>query len=121
MLCYYFYKGFQPSIRLWINKKGRDLDSWNTLIKKAIWAKAKAKIQTSACRDLHQYYYQSNLLIYTLAAKAQALKNLQLEELKPQGPELLTTPQCSNNLELDKKARQEKKKDYRGQDQQQQP
>ena len=37
-----------PSIRLWIDKEGQDLDSWNDLIKKAIRAKAKAKIQAFA-------------------------------------------------------------------------
>ena len=36
VLCRYFYEGLRPSIRLWIDEEGRDLDGWNALIKRAI-------------------------------------------------------------------------------------
>lgn len=53
-----------------MNKKSWDLDGGNNLIKKNIQAKAKAKIQTFASRDLNQQYYQSNQPIHTSTAKA---------------------------------------------------
>lgn len=51
VLCRYLYEGLKSSIRLWIDKKGQNLDGWNALIKKAIWAKVEAKIQASASQD----------------------------------------------------------------------
>lgn len=48
--------------------------------------------------------------MYTFAAKDQAPKDSRSEEPKAQGPELLTTPQCLNNLKLSAKVWQEKKK-----------
>lgn len=48
----YFYKSLKPSIKLWIDKKDQKLDSWDVLVKKAIRAKAKAKIQSFANRNI---------------------------------------------------------------------
>lgn len=60
MLCQYFYKDFRPLIQLYINKEARDLDGWNTLIKKATQVEVKTKIQASASRNLNQQYYKGN-------------------------------------------------------------
>lgn len=51
----YFYKGFGPLIKLWINKKGQKLDGWDVLIKKSIKVKTKTKIQSFANQDMNQY------------------------------------------------------------------
>ena len=120
VLCQYFYKGLRPSIRLWIDKKSQDLDGWNALIKRAIQAEAKAKIQASASRDLNQQCYQGNGLVHTSMTKAQAklVKDFWVEKPKVRAPEL-STPR-SSNPEPSAKARQEKKKDRRRRDQQQQ-
>ena len=60
MLYRYFHKSLKPSIRLWIDKEGQDLDGWNALIKRALQAEAKAKIQASASRDLDQNCHRGN-------------------------------------------------------------
>ena len=119
MLCRYFYKGLRPSIRLWIDEEGRDLDGWNALIKKAIRAKAKAKIQASASRDLDQPCHRGNRPVHTSAAKAQAqsVKDSRVEEPKVRAPES-STPRSSNS-EPSAKARREKKKERRRYDQRQ--
>ena len=70
VLCWYFYKGLKPSIRLWIDQEGQDLDGWNALIKRTIWAEAKVKIQASASRDLDQSCNRGNRPVHTLVAKA---------------------------------------------------
>ena len=116
VLCWYFYKNLRPSIRLWIDKKSRDLDGWNALIKKAIRAEVKAKIQASASQDLDQPCHWSNQPVHTLAAKAQAqlVKDSWVE--KPKAWALKLTL-CSSNLESFAKARREKKKDRRQRDQ----
>lgn len=48
----YFYEGFKPSIKLWIVKKNQKLDGWNSLVKKATRAKAKACISDNNYLDL---------------------------------------------------------------------
>ena len=114
VLCQYFYKGLRPSIWLWINKEDQDLDGWNALIKRATRAKAKAKIQASASRDLDQQCHWGKRPVYTSAAKAQAPKDLRPEEPKVRGPdsEVSTALLRSNNSEFSAKARRKKKKDY---------
>ena len=105
VLCRYFYKGLGPFIRLQIDKKGRDLDGWNALIKRAIRTEVKAKIQASASRDLDQPCYRSNRPVHTLAAKVQAqlVKDSWVEKLKVRALELSTLR--SSNLESSAKAR----------------
>ena len=119
VLCRHFYKGLRPSIRLWIDKEGQDLDGWNALIKKAIQAKAKAKIQASASRDLDQQCHQRNQSVHILSAKAQAhlVKDSWVEKPKARALESTIPPQ--SNSELSTKARREKKKDCRQYDQRQ--
>ena len=118
MLCQYFYKGFKPSIRLWIDKEGQNLDGWNALIKKTIRAKAKAKIQASASRDFDQQCHQGNRLVHTSAAKAEAqsVKDSWVEKPMAWASELSIPPWP--NSELSDKARREKKKKRRQYDQQ---
>lgn len=86
ILCQYFYKGFWPFIKLWIDKKCRDIDGWNALIKKALWAKAKVKIQVLASCNINQQCQKDYQPMYTFGAKAQAQKNLRPKESKARSP-----------------------------------
>lgn len=44
LLGQYFYEDLRPLIKVWINKDGQELFTWNDLIKKKSRAEAKAKI-----------------------------------------------------------------------------
>ena len=125
VLCRYFYEGLRPSIRLWIDEEGRELDGWSALVKKATRAEAKAKIQASVSRDTDQYCHRGNRPMHTTAAKAnpqsQTTKDSRPEESKVRGPEstVSTAPPRSNSSESSAKARRDKKKDRRRHDQRQ--
>lgn len=47
-------------IKLWINKKSWELDSWDVLIKKTTRLKTKAKIQAFTNYNIDQCYHGSN-------------------------------------------------------------
>ena len=48
-----FREGLRPSIRAQLDARGRDLDSWEEAVKKAVNAEAKAMLQSSAStRDM---------------------------------------------------------------------
>lgn len=81
------------------------------LIKQAIQAKTKNKIQTSTNQDFDLQYYQKKQPVCNSTAKAQtqAAKDLQLEEFQAYGPELINQ-QRSNHFKFFAKTRQEKKK-----------
>ena len=121
VLCRYFYEGLRPSIRLWVDEEGRELDGWDALVKKATRAEAKAKMQASVSRDIDQQCHRGSRPMHTTAAKAnthaQSTKDPRVEEPKVRGPEP-TTP-CSNNSEFSGRARREKKKERRQHDQRQ--
>lgn len=71
----YFYEGLRPLIKLWIIKKGQELDIWNNLIKKTTRAEAKTKIQGN--QNLNQCYPQSNCPIYTTISKNPTMQDCQ--------------------------------------------
>ena len=49
----FFRKGLKPSIRAQLDARGRDLDSWEEAVKKAVNAEAKTMLQSSASiRDI---------------------------------------------------------------------
>ena len=84
VLCRYFYKGLRPSIRLWIDEKGRELDGWDSLVKKTTRAKAKAKMQAFVSRNIDPYCHQGNRTMHTITVKAQVqtIKDFGAEEPK---------------------------------------
>lgn len=65
----YFYEDFRPSIKLWIDKKGRKLDGWDDLVKRATRAESKAHISNN--HHLDQRCLQDTYLIQvTIGIKA---------------------------------------------------
>lgn len=51
-----FYKNLKQLIKLLIDEKSQELNNWDFFIKKAINAKAKAKIQTFSSCNINQHY-----------------------------------------------------------------
>lgn len=41
----FFRDGLKPSIKVWMDQRGRELDSWDELVEKAIDVEAKASLQ----------------------------------------------------------------------------
>ena len=69
----YFREGLRPSIRAQLDARGRELDSWEEAIEKAIDAEAKASLQPpSILREMDQRCPRGNRLAYTTVAKFQA-------------------------------------------------
>ena len=59
----YFREGLRPSVRAQLDARGRDLDSWEEAVKKAVNAEAKALLQSSfSTRDMDSKYSQGNRL-----------------------------------------------------------
>ena len=67
----YFYESLRLLIRLWIDEKSRELDGWDSLVKRVLRAEAKAKMQASVSRDIGHHYHRGNQTIHTIAVKAQ--------------------------------------------------
>lgn len=61
LLVQYFYKNFRPLIKLLINEKKLELDSWEKLIWKTIKAQTKAKIQSVLSYNINKCYYHKKL------------------------------------------------------------
>lgn len=87
LLAQYFYKAFRPSIKLWIDEEGRELDGWKDLIKKVTRAEAKAGMQPPANREMDQRCQRGNRPAYVTAAKVQtqelSMEDARIEEPKP--------------------------------------
>lgn len=64
LIFWYFYNGLRPLIKLSIDKKERELDSEEKLIKKAIRAKVKPNIQSVTSQNMDQHCYCRNQLVY---------------------------------------------------------
>ena len=52
-MIWYFRKSLRPSIRAQLDTRGRDLDSWEEAVEKAVNAEAKTMLQSSSStRDM---------------------------------------------------------------------
>ena len=57
----YFREGLRPSVRAQLDARGRDLDSWEEAVEKAVNAEAKALLQSSSStHDMDSRYPQEN-------------------------------------------------------------
>ena len=96
LLVRYFYKSLKLLIKLWINKDGRELNGWEELIRNAIRAKLKAKMQLASSRNIDQRCYCGNWPVYT--SLNMAFKDSKIEETKPkaQKPKASNSSLCPN-------------------------
>ena len=89
-----------------------ELESFNQMVKKAVDVEAKLALQPcSSTREIDQNCPHGNRPANSTLTKGQssAIKDPQVEELKTQSPELLSSPQRSN--ESSEKAQKNKKKE----------
>ena len=110
----YFREGLRPSVRVEMEQRGRELDSFEELVKKAVDAKAKAALRPrSYARETDQHCLQSSR---PFAAKTntqcQPMKDPRVEKPKSRPQELKApAPQRStDNAEISEQARKEKNK-----------
>ena len=67
----FFREGLKPSITAQMEQRGRELDSWDQMVEKAIDAEAKASLQpASFIREMDQRCPRGNRPTHTIAAKA---------------------------------------------------
>ena len=109
----YFREDLRPSVRVQMEQRGRELDSFKELVEKAIDAEAKATLRPRFyAREIDQYCLRGSR---PLAAKAstqgQPMKDPRVEEPKSR-PQESKVPalQRSNSAETSEKAWKEKKK-----------
>lgn len=105
----YFYKSFRLSIKLWINKESRKLNSWDVLVKKTIRSKEEVKICISASRNIDQRCHQSTWPINTRLAKKPYEQYHEKAQTKPTKNSSSTKQGIENSKA---KAKKEKKKDW---------
>ena len=105
--------------------RGREYNSWEQLVEKAIDAEAKSSLQPpSILRKMDQCYSYGSRLAYSTIAKSQIFSiqdssnNHVKKSLPPLAPKSSNTLPARSNKISDKKASKEKKK-YRRLDQQQ--
>ena len=69
----FFRKGLRPSIKAQMEQRGREHDSWEELVEKAIDAEAKASLQPpSILREMDQHCLCGNRPAHSTVAKSQA-------------------------------------------------
>ena len=119
---WFFWEGFKPSVKAQMEQCGRENDSWEDLVEKAINAEAKASLQApSNLREMNQRCLWGNRPTHTTVAKSQASATRdprgEPSEKAPTQDSKRPYPSRSKNGEAsNKKARKEKKKKQRRRD-----
>ena len=112
-MIWYFWEGLRPLVRVKIKQYGRELNSFEETVEKAVNVKAKAALRPrSYTRNTDQHYLQgSQLLVAKTSTQDQPMKDSRIEEPKPKSQEQkASAPQRSNRAETPKQAWKEKKK-----------
>ncbi len=96
-----------------MEQRGRELDSWEEMIEKAVDAEAKAGLQpTSFIREMDHRCQRGNRPAHVTAAKVQTLGSKNLS-LRPRSPSLQTIPRKAKRLGRRRK-RGDKRRNARG-------
>lgn len=67
----FFREGLKPLVKAQMEQRGREIDSWEDLVEKAIDAEAKASLQPpSSIREMDQRCPRGNRLAHTTVAKS---------------------------------------------------
>ena len=114
----FFREGLKPSIKAQMEQRGRELDSWEELVEKAIDAEAKASLQPqSILREMDQRCPHGNRPAHATVAKPQTStrdpRDEPSEKPKTSGPKQPNSSRPENSEIADKKARREKKRQRR--------
>ena len=109
----FFREGLKPSIKAQMEQRGRELDSWEELVEKAIDAEAKASLQPqSILRKMDQRCPHGNRPAHATVAKPQTStrdpRDEPSEKPKPSGPKQSNSSRLEKSGVADKTARREK-------------
>ena len=121
----FFREGLRPSIKAQMEQRGREYNSWEKFVEKAMDAEAKASLQPpSILHEMDQHCSYGNQPAHSTVAKSQASSTRDPCNNPVKKPPLPLAPKPSNSSHAgssetsNKKARREKKK-HRRLDQQQ--
>ena len=116
----FFRKSLRPSIKAQMEQRGREHDSWEELVEKAIDAEAKTSLQPPLIlREMDQRCPRGNRPAHSTVAKSQASSTRDPRDDPVEKPPPPSAPKPSNSSPAgssetsDKKARREKKKHRR--------
>ena len=112
-MIWYFREGLRPSVRVKMEQCGRELDSFEELVEKAVHAEAKAAFRpcSYACETNQHCLRGSQLSAVKTNTQGQPMKDPRVEELKSRPQKSKTpAPQRSDSSETFKQARKVKKK-----------
>ena len=109
-----FWDGLKPSIAAQMEQRGREKDTWEELVKKAIEAKAKVSLLPSSfLRDMDQRCPQGNRPATLTKSQTSSAWDPQEEPSeKAQNSKPSHSLHSENSKTSDPKARKEKKKKY---------
>ena len=113
----YFREGLRPSIRVELEHRDLELESFEQLVKKVVEAEGKASLRPrTITREMDQHCFRGSRPANTTVAKAStpssSMKDPRVEEPKVQTQEA-TSPYHPESTETsNKKARKEKKRRY---------
>ena len=109
----YFREGLRPSIRVEMQQHGRELDSFEDTIEKAVDAEAKAALRPrSISRETDQHYPQGTRPANSTATKSQGspMKDPKVEKLNSRTQESTSLYHPKRMEASDRKTRKEQKK-----------
>ena len=115
-MIWYFREGLRPSVRVKMEQRGRELDSFKELVEKAVDAEAKAALwPRSYARETDQHCLRGSQRSTAKAnTQGQPMKDQRVEEPKCKLQESKASAfQRSDNAKTSKKAWKEKKKNDR--------
>ena len=110
----YFREGLQPTVRVEMEQRGQELNTFEELVKKTVDAEAKATFQPHCyARKTDQYcLWSSQPSTAKTTTQNQPMKDPKVEEPKSrsQKSKALALQRFNNNADTSKQARKEKKK-----------
>ena len=113
-MIWYFREGLRPSVRVETEQCGREVNSFEELVEKAVDARAKAALRSRSCaRETDQHCIQgSRPSAAKTSTQSQPMKDQRVEERKsrPQKSKAPAPQHSTDNAETSDHARKEKKK-----------
>ena len=112
-MIWYFQKGLCLSVRVKIEQRGQELNSFKELVKKTVDVEAKTALQprSYACETDQNPLRGNRLLVAKASTKGQPMKDPKVKKSKSRTQESKTpAPQHSNSVETSEQARKKKKK-----------
>ena len=83
-MIWYFQEGLRPSVRVEIEQRGREFDSFEELVKKTVNAEAKAALRPSSytCKTDQHFLQRSRLSAAKASIQGQPMEDPRVKEPK---------------------------------------